>query len=63
MRLGAPELLLILAVVVILFGVGRIGKIGSELGTGMREFRKGVQGDEENKPTTTTPPPDEEKKN
>jgi sec-independent protein translocase protein TatA len=63
MRLGAPELLLILAVVVILFGVGRIGKIGKELGTGMREFRKGVQGDEENKPTTTTPPPDEEKKN
>ncbi len=42
MRLGAPELLLILAVVVILFGVGRIGKIGKELGTGMREFRKGT---------------------
>ncbi len=63
MRLGAPELLLILAVVVILFGVGRIGKIGKELGTGMREFRKGLQGDEENKPATTTPPPDEEKKN
>jgi sec-independent protein translocase protein TatA len=63
MRLGAPELLLILAVVVILFGVGRIGKIGKELGTGMREFRKGLQGDDENKPATTTPPPDEEKKN
>ena len=62
MRLGAPELLLILAVVVILFGVGRIGKIGKELGTGMREFRKGLQGDDENKPATTTPPPDEEKK-
>ena len=62
MRLGAPELLLILAVVVILFGVGRIGKIGKELGTGMREFRKGLQGDEENKPATTTPPPEDEKK-
>lgn len=60
MRLGAPELLLILAVVVILFGVGRIGKIGKELGTGMREFRKGIQGDEENKPTT--PPTDEQNK-
>ena len=60
MRLGAPELLLILAVVVILFGVGRIGKIGKELGTGMREFRKGIQGDEENKPTT--PPTDEQTK-
>jgi sec-independent protein translocase protein TatA len=62
MRLGAPELLLILAVVVILFGVGRIGKIGKELGTGMREFRKGLQGDDETKPATTTPPSDEVKK-
>ena len=60
MRLGAPELLLILAVVVILFGVGRIGKIGKELGTGMREFRKGIQGDEENKPAVTPPPTDEQ---
>jgi sec-independent protein translocase protein TatA len=63
MQLGVPELLLILAVVVILFGVGRIGKIGKELGTGMREFRKGLQGDDENKPATTTPPNTEEKKN
>ncbi len=63
MQLGAPELLIILAVVVILFGVGRIGKIGKELGTGMREFRKGLQGDDENKPATTTPPSSEEKKN
>ena len=62
MQLGVPELLLILAVVVILFGVGRIGKIGKELGTGMREFRKGLQGDDENKPTTATPPTDEQKK-
>ncbi len=61
MRLGAPELLLILAVVVILFGVGRIGKIGKELGTGMREFRKGLQGDEENKPAPTSTT-DEQKK-
>ncbi len=62
MNLGAPELLLILAVVVILFGVGRIGKIGKELGTGMREFRKGLQGDDENKSATPPPPSDGEKK-
>ena len=49
-RIGAPELLIILAIVVLIFGVGRIGKVGKELGTGMREFRKGLQGDEENKP-------------
>ena len=62
LRLGPTELILILAIVVVLFGVGRIGKIGKELGTGMREFRKGIQGDEENKSATITPPSDEEKK-
>jgi sec-independent protein translocase protein TatA len=62
LRLGPTELILILAIVVVLFGVGRIGKIGKELGTGMREFRKGIQGDDENKSATTTPPSDEEQK-
>ena len=62
LRLGPTELILILAIVVVLFGVGRIGKIGKELGTGMREFRKGIQGDEENKAATTSPPAEEEKK-
>ena len=62
LRLGPTELLIILAIVVLIFGVGRISKIGKELGTGMREFRKGLQGDDENKPATTTPPTDEEKK-
>jgi sec-independent protein translocase protein TatA len=45
--LGVPELLIILAVVVLLFGVGRLSKIGSELGRGIREFRVGLKGDEE----------------
>ena len=49
LRLGPTELLLILAIVVVLFGVGRIGKIGKELGTGMREFRKGLQGENQEK--------------
>ncbi len=50
MQLGAPELLIVLLIVIILFGVGRIGRIGSDLGTAVREFRKGLQGDEEKKP-------------
>jgi sec-independent protein translocase protein TatA len=51
MDLGAPELLIILAIVVMLFGVGRVGKIGGELGRGIREFRKGLSGEEESNPT------------
>ena len=61
-RLGPVELLIILAIVVLIFGVGRIGKIGKELGTGMREFRKGIQGDEEDKPASPPATTDEQKK-
>ncbi len=49
--LGWPELLLILAVVLLVFGVGRISKVGSELGKGISAFREGVrEGQEENSP-------------
>ncbi len=48
-HLGPTELIIILVIVVILFGVGRVGKIGGELGSAIREFRRGVQGDEKNK--------------
>lgn len=41
--LGWPELLLILAVVLLVFGVGRISKVGSELGKGISAFREGVR--------------------
>jgi len=40
--LGTTELLIILVVVVLLFGVGRIGKIGHELGAGIRAFKQGM---------------------
>lgn len=42
-----PELIIILVIVVLLFGVGRLSKIGSELGRGIREFRKGLKDDED----------------
>lgn len=41
--LGWPELLLILAVVLLVFGVGRISKVGSELGKGISAFRDGLK--------------------
>ena len=46
MSLGPTELILILVIVIILFGVGRISKIGKEMGSGIRGFRDGLQGDD-----------------
>ncbi len=48
--IGAPELLIILVIVILVFGVGRIANIGGELGKGINAFRKGLKGDEEEKP-------------
>lgn len=45
-KLGPLELSIILLIVIVLFGVGRIGKIGADLGSAIREFRKGLQNDE-----------------
>lgn len=45
-RLGPTELIIILVIVLLLFGVGRIGKIAGELGSGIRSFREGLKGDE-----------------
>ncbi|MBO37074.1 MAG: twin-arginine translocase TatA/TatE family subunit, partial [Anaerolineaceae bacterium] len=43
LRMGPIELFIVLAIVLVLFGVGRIGKIGGELGKGMRAFRLGIK--------------------
>lgn len=45
-RLGPTELIIILVIVVLLFGVGRIGKIGGELGQGIKAFKDGLSGGE-----------------
>ncbi|CAG0926921.1 Sec-independent protein translocase protein TatA [Thermoflexales bacterium] len=61
-RPGGPELIIILVIILILFGVGRISKVGKELGTGIKEFRKGLQSEDENKPGDTTTNSDQQPK-
>ena len=41
--LGIGELLVILVIVLIIFGAGRLGEIGEGLGRGIRNFRKEVK--------------------
>ncbi len=45
-RLGPTELTIILVIVLLLFGVGRIGKIAGELGAGIRAFKSGLSGED-----------------
>jgi sec-independent protein translocase protein TatA len=45
--LGAPELLLILVIALIVFGPGRLPELGGALGKGIRDFRKSFEGEKE----------------
>lgn len=45
--LGMPELLVILVIVLIIFGAGKLPQIGEGLGKGIRNFKKNVKGQEE----------------
>lgn len=50
MKPGPMELMIILTIVILLFGVGRVSKIGAELGSAVANFRRAVSG--ENKTTS-----------
>jgi len=49
--IGPVELLIILAIILLLFGVGRVSRVGRELGSAISEFRRGMsEGKDEEKP-------------
>jgi len=58
--LGIPELLIILVIVVLLFGAGRLPQIGSGIGEGIRNFRKSMK--EKGEVDVTPTKGDDEKK-
>ncbi len=53
-HVSLPALVIILVIVVLLFGSGKVAKLGGELGVAIKEFRKGISGDEPAVATTTT---------
>ena len=60
MNLGPTELIIILVIVLIVFGAGRLPQVFSSLGKGVKEFREASEGNdttEVSKTTTTTTTP------
>ncbi|MET0555689.1 MAG: twin-arginine translocase TatA/TatE family subunit [Vicinamibacteria bacterium] len=47
--LGVGEIVLILVILVVLFGASRIPELGKGIGEGIRNFKKGMKGDEDDK--------------
>jgi sec-independent protein translocase protein TatA len=58
---GAPELIIVLVIVILLFGVGRISKISGELGKSIRNFKDGLKGEDEESPSTKSDSDDKSK--
>ena len=56
-RLGPTELILVLVIVMIIFGVGRLSQIGGAMGKAIREFRHAQSAEDEDR---KTPEPDGE---
>jgi sec-independent protein translocase protein TatA len=57
--IGMPELLIILVIILIIFGVGKLPEIGSALGKGIKNFKKTMN---ENNEIANQPPKKEEEK-
>ncbi len=56
---GLPELLIILVIIILLFGIGRISKVAGELGNGIRSFKDGLSGKADNVVETPENEPEE----
>ena len=43
MRLGMPELLIILAIIIVIFGANRLPGLGKGIGSAIRNFKDGIK--------------------
>ncbi len=48
--LGMPELIIILVIIVIIFGAGKLPEIGGGIGKGIRNFKDATKKENEPKP-------------
>ncbi len=55
--IGMPELIIILIIILIIFGAGKLPEIGSGIGKGIKNFKKATN---EPPPEEITPPEEED---
>jgi sec-independent protein translocase protein TatA len=55
-KLGLPEILLILAIALLIFGPSKLADLGKGLGEGIKNFKSAVKNDEEEKDKKPSPP-------
>ncbi len=56
-RMGPLEIGLILVIILIIFGVGKLPQVGGAIGKGMRAFRRGQRGEDEEEEEEEAPEP------
>jgi sec-independent protein translocase protein TatA len=50
--LGMPELLVILVIILVIFGAGKLSRLGGDLGQGIKNFKKAMKEPEETDKTS-----------
>ena len=61
-NIGGPEMIIILVIILIIFGVGRLPEVGGAIGRGLKEFRKSQSGSAEDIPKPQAETSTEEKR-
>ncbi|MBP6993028.1 MAG: twin-arginine translocase TatA/TatE family subunit [Spirochaetes bacterium] len=59
--IGTQELIIILVIVLLVFGANKLPKIAKDLGHGIREFKKSISGEQDEKKTEKTENKEEKK--
>jgi len=61
-RIGPMELIIVLVIVLLIFGVGKLPQVGDAIGKGLRSFKKASTGEDEEEKKETTEKAAEEPK-
>ncbi len=56
--IGTPELLLILVIFLMIFGVGKLPQVGKLLGSGIKSFQKGLHGEDDDEEVAKSDKPE-----